>query len=702
MELMSTRTWIAWFLIPALAVALQAQSSTVSIEKKYRTKDGKIVEERIKKSGEEAEAFDINEYVASAQKDEIVELKVSKTDKRGNRSNIHITGQSKAPILGKKEFTDQPGEILIIDRSKGDGLPLPPNARKIPTPPSPPDVHEIPTPPDAPPMPKGSNSIDINVDVDGLDDFDIEDPDQENRQVRIRINKNGQVEERIINFDRVLELGSEGIEHGVEGIERGLEGVERSLEGIEQIEQQLEDLGKAYHSSRRNKSYRYQAESASHHTACLGIYTETANGKKGARITGFSGYSPAEDGGMIEGDIITALDGAQIQDYSTLTQALADKSVGQTVQVTYDRDGKEMHANIMLKSCAGANNTACLGVYTDTYRQGGKKAGAQINEFSRISPARTAGLQEGDIIVAINDRAVKSEAAVAHLLSAFQPGDEVKITYQRNGKEKMQTVKLKDCTDKGTLILIGDRSSAPMRDNCDENDAFLGVLASITIETTGDETRRAGESSQGFLVSSVLPNSPAELAGLKSGDIITSIDNTPILSFDDLEAFMQQQKPGTNVDVRFLRDGKSELRTVQLKSCKDRNTRGRLIISERGRGDRERRTIIVRKPALQDAPAEQTPKRPVEANERSLNLSHFSIFPNPAQGKINVSFEAEPIQTIVSILDMSGRQLFTEEMNKFSGSYNREFDLSDYTNTTLVIRITQGAKAWSERIVIAK
>jgi S1-C subfamily serine protease len=667
MKLFSTRVWIAWLLIPALAVALHAQSGSVSILKKYRDKDGNVVEEKITKSGDEADAFDVNSYVEKARKDDLVELNVTKVDSKGNQSNVIIqNGEKGKKSSGKVDrrvqrsrIQENPGEVIVLGEDV-NGLPLPPNAR-------------------------GKN---ITIDVEGLDEIDEMDLD---RQVRIRINKNGEIEERVINLDRALERSLDGLEEGLEEME----------DELEDMEDALENLGNCKNKSRGNGYSNHWSEKTSDQTACLGVYPETVEGKKGARINSFTGYSPAEDAGMEEGDIITALDGQRVSDYTSLTQVLAEKQIGQSVKVSYNRDGKSQSAEVALKSCDGANNTACLGVYTDTYRQEGKKTGAQINDFARVSPARTSGLQEGDILLAINDRGVKSEEALVHVLALSKPGDEVKVKYQRNGKISTQTVVLKDCND--TKFPAGlDRRVNAIKDNCDDNDAFLGVVSSITIETTGDETSRTGESPQGLLVSSVTAGGPAALAGIQDGDIITSIDKMPIVSFDDLEAFMQNQKPGANVDVRFLREGKSEQRTVQLKSCKDRNARERVIISERGKGDRERRTIILRKPTETDVRVNEGPAQPIASDERSLNLTDFKAFPNPAGGKVTINFVAEAKPTVVSILDMSGRQIFNEELNTFIGNYSREFDLTEYSNATLIVRIAQGDKVYSDRIVVTK
>lgn len=68
------------------------------------------------------------------------------------------------------------------------------------------------------------------------------------------------------------------------------------------------------------------------------------------------------------------------------------------------------------------------------------EAGAYINKVEDGSPADKAGLQSADIITKINDESVVDSFST--VLSKYKPGDEVEITYYRNGEEKTTTVTL--------------------------------------------------------------------------------------------------------------------------------------------------------------------------------------------------------------------------------------------------------------------
>jgi serine protease Do len=61
----------------------------------------------------------------------------------------------------------------------------------------------------------------------------------------------------------------------------------------------------------------------------------------------------------------------------------------------------------------------------------------------------------------------------------------------------------------------------------------------------------------GVIISAVGAGLPAANAGLKAGDIITTINGQPVKDGDDLVAVISEFKPGTKVDIGYLRNGQS-------------------------------------------------------------------------------------------------------------------------------------------------
>ena len=68
----------------------------------------------------------------------------------------------------------------------------------------------------------------------------------------------------------------------------------------------------------------------------------------------------------------------------------------------------------------------------------------------------------------------------------------------------------------------------------------------------------------GVLVQEVQPGGPADKAGLKAGDIITTIDGRTIKDGDDLVNEIASRRPGSTIRLGYLRDGKQNDTTVTI------------------------------------------------------------------------------------------------------------------------------------------
>src|SRR5262249_39344909 len=68
----------------------------------------------------------------------------------------------------------------------------------------------------------------------------------------------------------------------------------------------------------------------------------------------------------------------------------------------------------------------------------------------------------------------------------------------------------------------------------------------------------------GVTVSNVVAGSPAETAGLKIGDTITSVDGKELKSGDELVADIAARKPGSKAKLDFVRNGKKDQTTVPI------------------------------------------------------------------------------------------------------------------------------------------
>ncbi|SCK56829.1 serine protease Do [Variovorax sp. HW608] len=92
--------------------------------------------------------------------------------------------------------------------------------------------------------------------------------------------------------------------------------------------------------------------------------------------------------------------------------------------------------------------------------------------------------------------------------------------------------------------------------------ARLGVAVQEVNQTFADSFKL--DKPEGALVSNVEKGSPADQAGLRSGDVIRKVDGDPIVASGDLPALIGQKKPGSKVTLEVWRQGSREELTAKL------------------------------------------------------------------------------------------------------------------------------------------
>ncbi|YCK39263.1 S1C family serine protease [Actinomadura sp. ATCC 39365] len=123
-----------------------------------------------------------------------------------------------------------------------------------------------------------------------------------------------------------------------------------------------------------------------------------------------------------------------------INTAIASDAAGGGVGFAIPVNTAKQVAEQLIKS--GKVSHAFLGVsVTDAT---GDVPGALIRQVTADSPAAKAGLQEGDLITKIGDTPVDSGDTVVGQVRGFKPGQQVKITYMRDGRSAEATVTLQE------------------------------------------------------------------------------------------------------------------------------------------------------------------------------------------------------------------------------------------------------------------
>jgi Do/DeqQ family serine protease len=148
--------------------------------------------------------------------------------------------------------------------------------------------------------------------------------------------------------------------------------------------------------------------------------------------------SPADRAGIRRGDVITHVDGREVQDLEALRFRIATYAVGQSVTLTVQRDGRErsltatliappetpprdvtpLRGDQPLSGSVVANLSPALAdelmLDTDT-------RGVVVVDIRRGSPAQRLGLQPGDILLRVNDREIRSAEEARRVTSLPLP-----------------------------------------------------------------------------------------------------------------------------------------------------------------------------------------------------------------------------------------------------------------------------------------
>jgi serine protease Do len=100
--------------------------------------------------------------------------------------------------------------------------------------------------------------------------------------------------------------------------------------------------------------------------------------------------------------------------------------------------------------------------------------------------------------------------------------------------------------------------------------ARLGVAVQEVNQTFADSFKL--DKPEGALVSNVEKGSPADAAGLRSGDVIRKVDGQQIVSSGDLPALIGQRTPGSKVELEIWRDGSAKDITAKLGDAAEKGT----------------------------------------------------------------------------------------------------------------------------------
>jgi serine protease Do len=165
-----------------------------------------------------------------------------------------------------------------------------------------------------------------------------------------------------------------------------------------------------------------------------------------------------------------------------------------------------------------------------------KPAGALVSSVDPGGPAAKAGLQAGDVILAVNGNAVNDSTDLPAQIASMKPGSKATLDVWRDKSKKQVTVTL------------GSLSETKVADNGAQasEQGRLGVA----VRPLTPQERNGNSLSHGLLVQQA--SGPAASAGIQPGDVILAVNGRPVTSVQQLREVIA--KAGNSVALLIQRD----------------------------------------------------------------------------------------------------------------------------------------------------
>ena len=265
--------------------------------------------------------------------------------------------------------------------------------------------------------------------------------------------------------------------------------------------------------------------------------------------------------------------------------ALAAPAAGGT-EATTQEEREEVERTVVRRLDLGAPRTEIGVSIRDTEEADGADEGAVVSDVRADSPAETAGIEAGDVIVEFDGERVRSARQLARLVEETPAGRTAPVRVLRGGspvtldvtpaegagwrgrwpREFADRIRVEvDAIEERGDVQEFARELAESRD--------LTVLRRLPEVLRGFSARRPGRvrlgiraepvrgqlaeyfgAGAGVLVEHVDEGTTGAAAGLRAGDVITAIDGTAV---DDLGALRRQLarlEPGAAFDITVVRD----------------------------------------------------------------------------------------------------------------------------------------------------
>lgn len=190
--------------------------------------------------------------------------------------------------------------------------------------------------------------------------------------------------------------------------------------------------------------------------------------------------------------------------------------------------------------------------------------GALLGKIVPDSPAAKAGLKENDVVTEINGQRVEGAEQFRRMIHEIPAGRAAQFTVWRDGRSQTVNVTIGKSEPRFNTSVVAPGTFAfhmpdmPQWNDLMESGSFFAGRPRLGIDAEDLEGEFGNffgaPDGEGVLVRGVFSDSPASKAGLKVGDVITSVDGERIRSIGDLREKLIEKRSEKAVKLGILRN----------------------------------------------------------------------------------------------------------------------------------------------------
>lgn len=181
---------------------------------------------------------------------------------------------------------------------------------------------------------------------------------------------------------------------------------------------------------------------------------------RGIYVAEVQDRTAAKEAGLVKGDVITHINGAEVVSTGSLQEVLARCSPGDRIRITYVRDGKTANVDVTLRNRDGKTSVTtpetAMGILGATFEKASDELlekleisrGVQVSITDNSGRFHEAGISDGFIITSVNNMKVSKPEDIEKIFDAIRalPAGEEKVMfisgYYPTGKAKYYAVDL--------------------------------------------------------------------------------------------------------------------------------------------------------------------------------------------------------------------------------------------------------------------